>query len=68
MQDGLALAGRARQIVRCSDERAVIEQALGDTAPGKLLLCQIDQVTLALGWIDDWLVAHGGARLRPHAA
>lgn len=68
MREGLALAGRVQQVIHGSGERAVIEQALGDTAPGELLLCQVDQVASALGWIDDWLVAHGGARLRPRAA
>lgn len=58
MQVGLKDTVRARTVHELrGGERAAIETALADLEKGDLLLCQVDQVEDALGWVETKLTS-----------
>jgi cyanophycin synthetase len=51
MREGFGAEHGARTIVQASGELAAIGAALASLKPGELLLCQVDQVELALDYV-----------------
>ncbi len=57
MRLGLRDTLRVKRVFETRGERVAIEGALDNLERGDLLLCQVDQVEEALGWIENKLVA-----------
>ncbi len=57
MRLGLRDTMRVKHVFEARGEKAAIESALENLDRGDLLLCQVDQVEDALGWIENKLVA-----------
>lgn len=57
MRIGLRDTIRAKRIHETRGERTAIEGALDRLERGDLLLCQVNQVEDALGWIENKLTA-----------
>ncbi len=57
MRLGLRDTLRVRRVFETRGERVAIENALENLDRGDLLLCQVDQVEDALGWIENKLFA-----------
>ncbi len=57
MRLGLRDTMRVKHVFEARGEKAAIESALENLDRGDLLLCQVDQVEDALGWIESKLVA-----------
>jgi cyanophycin synthetase len=76
MRHGLGDTMRAKRIHETRGERTAIESALERLERGDLLLCQVDQVEDALGWIEkkltalqaQWTSRAAGARIAGYSA
>jgi len=76
MRAGLSTTTRAKRVHETRGERNAIERALEGLERGDLLLCQVDQVEEALGWIEtklaalhaQWTSRAAGARLAGYSA
>lgn len=66
MCQGFALARRSRRVLQASGELAAIGAAINGLEPGDLLLCQVDQIDLALEFVTG-LFQQAGARSAPSA-
>ncbi len=64
MRRGFAAVGRSARVLQASGELAAIGAAIASLRPGDLLLCQVDQVELALGFVKDLL---GSSPARPRS-
>jgi cyanophycin synthetase len=61
MCQGFARAQRSRKVLRATGELAAIGAAISNLEPGDLLLCQVDQIDLALEFVTG-LFQQPGAR------
>jgi cyanophycin synthetase len=61
MCQGFTRAQRSRKVLRASGELAAIGAAISNLEPGDLLLCQVDQIDLALEFVTG-LFQQPGAR------
>lgn len=76
MRVGLNDTLRAKRVHETRGERTAIESALEHLERGDLLLCQVDQVEDALGWIEkklslletQWSTRTAGARIAGYSA
>jgi cyanophycin synthetase len=68
MRRGFAAVGRRARVLQASGELAAIRAAIESLNPGDLLLCQVDQVELALGFVAKLLGSTSRASHRPGAA
>jgi cyanophycin synthetase len=66
MCHGFAQAKRSRKVLQASGELAAIGAAINALEPGDLLLCQVDQIDLALEFVTG-LFQQAGARQAPSA-
>ena len=57
MRLGLRNTLRVKRVFETRGERVAIENAMDSLDRGDLLLCQVDQVEDALGWIENKLIA-----------
>ena len=55
MRRGFSAVGRRTRVLQSSGELAAIGAAIASLRPGDLLLCQVDQVELALGFVTKLL-------------
>ncbi len=65
MREGIAEGGRVVVVREASGELAAINQGLESLAEGEFLLCQVDQVELALAHVTHWFARRTRPGTRP---